>query len=74
MSERHGAWGIEQDDEGNFAICCDDWELICPGRQKPTAKAAQPAPRSAGAFDGAVASVRASTTRVRATVGLVLNC
>ncbi|MGD9496484.1 MAG: hypothetical protein AB7Y46_09245 [Armatimonadota bacterium] len=28
--EQHGAWSIEQDDEGNFAISCDDGELIWP--------------------------------------------
>jgi hypothetical protein len=31
--ERHGVWSIEQDDEGTFAICCDDGELIYPQRK-----------------------------------------
>jgi len=41
--EKHGAWSIAQDDEGNFAICCDDGELIYPQRQERPAVVPEPA-------------------------------
>ena len=28
--EKHGVWTIQQDDEGKFAISCDDGDLIYP--------------------------------------------
>ncbi len=43
--EKHGVWSIEQDDEGNFAICCDDGELIYPQRQERAPAATRPSAR-----------------------------
>jgi len=40
--EQHGVWSIEQD-EGDFAICCDDGELIYPQRRECPAVVREPA-------------------------------
>jgi hypothetical protein len=46
--EDHGTWTIERDDDGNFAICCDDGELTYPKKQGPktTASITQSPPRA----------------------------
>jgi len=49
--ERHGVWTIEQDDEGKFAISCDDGDLIYPGARQRSAEVSgfhpKPLPRAA---------------------------
>ena len=36
--EKHGVWTIEQDDEGKFAIACDDGDLIYPRARQRSAE------------------------------------
>ncbi len=40
--EKHGIWSIEEDTDGNFAICCDDGELIYPERREGTTAPREP--------------------------------
>ncbi len=47
--EKHGVWSIEEDEDGGFAICCDDGELVYPERREPTATPVEPAPKQARA-------------------------
>jgi hypothetical protein len=43
--EKHGVWSIEEDDDGDFAICCDDGEPIYPARRERTAAPERPTPK-----------------------------
>jgi hypothetical protein len=47
--ERHGVWTIEEDEDGEFAICCDDGELIYPERHERSATEPSTTPRTRAA-------------------------
>jgi hypothetical protein len=47
--ERHGVWTIEEDEDGEFAICCDDGELIYPERRERSATEPSTTPRTRAA-------------------------
>lgn len=46
---KHGVWSIEEDENGGFAVCCDDGELVYPGQEERAVTQREPASKQAKA-------------------------